>query len=194
MGVNATVDNALGEGRTCIWSGGDVKRTYIPKLLRSVQDLIMYLVLHQQHMVDAAGLNAEQEQSLRDLTVALQRVREQLNPLFPQPEPRARRKPIWPPPDVNGIYERQGGRCYYCRTKIGFSRTPFEWNGEVVRRFQIEHAQPVSRGGTDAPDNLRLACEECNRHKGMLNEAEFFAALTARSTGVATNEKGNGHS
>ena len=49
-----------------------------------------------------------------------------------------------------------------------------------ARRYQVEHAQPVSRGGTDAPDNLRLACEECNRHKGVLTEAEFLAVLGGR--------------
>jgi len=52
----------------------------------------------------------------------------------------------------------------------GYAKTP----------YQVEHAQPVSRGGTDAPDNLRLACEECNRHKGMLTEAEFLAVLATR--------------
>jgi len=157
-----------------------VKRTYIPKFLGMLQDINMYLVQHQQHMIGAGDLNVEQAQALRDVAVALRRVQSLLNPLVPQTEPRARRPAMWPPPDVNAIYERQDGRCYYCRTKLGFSRTPFDWNGERVQRFEIEHAQPVSRGGTDAPDNLRLACVECNRHKGMLTEAEFFAVLAAR--------------
>ena len=59
---------------------------------------------------------------------------------------------------------------------------------EGARRYQVEHTQPVSRGGTDAPDNLRLACEECNRHKGMLTEAEFFAVLAARGANAATGK------
>ncbi len=158
-----------------------MKRTYVPKFLVMLQDLNMYLVQHQQHMIVAASLNAEQKQALQDVAVAVRRVQALLTPLFPQPEPHARRPAMWPPPDVNAIYERQDGRCYYCRTKLGFSRTPFEWNGERVQRFEIEHAQPVRRGGTDAPDNLRLACVECNRHKGMLTEAEFFAVLATRN-------------
>src|SRR5262245_9382873 len=45
--------------------------------------------------------------------------------------------------------------CAYCQRRAG----------EGVA-LQIEHALPVSRGGSDEPTNLLLACEECNRRKG----------------------------
>lgn len=32
-------------------------------------------------------------------------------------------------------------------------------------RLQIDHVKPAVRGGTDADDNLCLACELCNQHK-----------------------------
>ncbi len=37
---------------------GDVKRTYIPKLLGMLQDINLYLVQHQHHMIGAGDLNA----------------------------------------------------------------------------------------------------------------------------------------
>ena len=33
-------------------------------------------------------------------------------------------------------------------------------------RFQIEHIVAVQHGGRDSPDNLALACQHCNSHKG----------------------------
>ena len=158
-----------------------MKRTYIPKFLGLVQDMAMYLTLHRQHMVGAASLTEEQQQALRDLVVALGRVQLLLGPLFPRPEPRARpKRDLWGI-DIRGMHERQQGRCYYCGTKLfPYGIWPKSTKFEGARRYQVEHAQPVSRGGTDAPDNLRLACEECNRHKGMLTEAEFLAVLATR--------------
>ena len=32
-------------------------------------------------------------------------------------------------------------------------------------RLQIDHIQPVAKGGADEDDNLCLACELCNQHK-----------------------------
>jgi hypothetical protein len=37
--------------------------------------------------------------------------------------------------------------------------------------LQIDHVQPVSRGGLDQEDNLCLACELCNQHKWAKVEA-----------------------
>jgi hypothetical protein len=33
-------------------------------------------------------------------------------------------------------------------------------------RFQVEHVIARQHGGTDADDNLALACQHCNSHKG----------------------------
>jgi len=136
----------------------------------------LYLMLHQRHMVVAASLTAEQQQALQDLAVALRKVQALLGPLFPLPEPRARpKRDLWGI-DIRGMHEKQQGRCYYCGAKLfPYGIWPKSGRFEGARRYQVEHAQPVSRGGTDALENLRLACEECNRHKGMLTEAEFLA-------------------
>lgn len=54
------------------------------------------------------------------------------------------------------ILERDGFRCRYC----GRSK---DEPGVIL---EVDHAVPVTRGGTDAPDNLITACESCNQGKG----------------------------
>jgi 5-methylcytosine-specific restriction endonuclease McrA len=53
---------------------------------------------------------------------------------------------------VVGIYNAQGGRCYLC-------------NQELTFEYEVDHFIPVTKGGTNNPGNLRLACKECNRNK-----------------------------
>ena len=51
--------------------------------------------------------------------------------------------------------------CEYCHTSE-------DWQ---YVRFTIDHFIPVSDGGTNAPDNLALACFHCNRRKADKREA-----------------------
>ena len=62
------------------------------------------------------------------------------------------------------IAERDGWRCHYCGTEF----TSGETGG-----WQIDHRVPASRGGSDDPGNLVLACEFDNQRKGDLTEAEY---------------------
>lgn len=39
--------------------------------------------------------------------------------------------------------------------------------------MEIDHAIPVSRGGTDQPNNLTWACHDCNTRKGAQTYTEF---------------------
>lgn len=50
------------------------------------------------------------------------------------------------------VLARDGHRCAYC--------------GTVEGPFHYDHLFPVSRGGTDHPTNLVLACMSCNMAKG----------------------------
>ena len=53
------------------------------------------------------------------------------------------------------VRARAQERCEYCHSP--------EW--VCAARFTFDHLLPRSRGGTDAPDNLALACRRCNeRH------------------------------
>lgn len=60
------------------------------------------------------------------------------------------------PPSVQRIVrERAHGLCEYCHTAE-------QWQYVL---FTIDHVVPLVVGGTDAPDNLALACFHCNRRK-----------------------------
>lgn len=54
--------------------------------------------------------------------------------------------------DIQTQYKRQKGKCYYCGKKTGDD-------------YHIEHIVPLSRGGTNWPDNIVIACSACNLSK-----------------------------
>jgi len=55
--------------------------------------------------------------------------------------------------DVRRIYIEQQGYCAYCN----------EWLGD---KYHIDHIIPLSRGGSNYPENIALACPPCNMSKG----------------------------
>jgi hypothetical protein len=54
------------------------------------------------------------------------------------------------------VRQRAGRCCEYCRLPQEFS----------ALRFHVEHILARQHGGSDALDNLALACPECNCRKG----------------------------
>lgn len=50
------------------------------------------------------------------------------------------------------VLARQGKTCAYC--------------GDTEGPFDFDHIFPVSKGGTNDPSNLTVACASCNRSKG----------------------------
>lgn len=55
--------------------------------------------------------------------------------------------------DIQSQYNRQRGKCYYCGIKVGDT-------------YDVDHIIPLSRGGTNWPDNIVIACPTCNASKG----------------------------
>jgi 5-methylcytosine-specific restriction endonuclease McrA len=55
--------------------------------------------------------------------------------------------------DIQAQYKSQKGRCWYCGKKVG-------------DKYEVDHRVPLSRGGSNAPENLVIACQFCNRSKG----------------------------
>jgi len=54
--------------------------------------------------------------------------------------------------DIQAQYQRQKGKCYYCHEHVG-------------RKYHVDHVIPVSRGGSNDPSNLVIACHSCNESK-----------------------------
>jgi hypothetical protein len=67
--------------------------------------------------------------------------------------------------DVHRLYDEQGGRCFYCGKEL---------NG----KYDLDHKTPLSRGGTDWPENLCCACEWCHHRKEQMTAEEFVEYLT----------------
>lgn len=55
--------------------------------------------------------------------------------------------------DIRVQQDRQKGKCYYCHSDFGDN-------------YHVDHIVPLSRGGSDDPDNLVITCEQCNKSKG----------------------------
>lgn len=60
--------------------------------------------------------------------------------------------------DIDAQLKRQNSRCYFCGCKL--TSIPHLPNSQTV-----DHIVPLSRGGSNSPDNLVLACAHCNFSK-----------------------------
>ncbi|HQU83931.1 MAG TPA: HNH endonuclease signature motif containing protein [Pyrinomonadaceae bacterium] len=63
--------------------------------------------------------------------------------------------------DVSKIYHSQKGCCKYCLVEVG-------------NDYHLDHIIPISRGGTNYPENLQILCETCNLRKAKKTPEEFF--------------------
>lgn len=66
--------------------------------------------------------------------------------------------------DLKTLVEEAQDTCVYC-------------NGQLNGNWTFDHATPVSKGGTNDPENLRVCCLSCNSAKGAMDEAEFRIKL-----------------
>jgi 5-methylcytosine-specific restriction endonuclease McrA len=55
--------------------------------------------------------------------------------------------------DVRDLYEASAGKCAYCGEDVGDN-------------YHVDHIHPLSRGGSNGPENLAIACPGCNLSKG----------------------------
>ncbi len=76
------------------------------------------------------------------------------------------------------------GKCLHCGKRLVVAM-----DGTPISRATIEHILPRGHGGTDALENLGLACASCNSEKGVRHDAqsrfdgrlaEVVAALAAK--------------
>lgn len=57
-------------------------------------------------------------------------------------------------------FEAQQGLCYYCK--------------KILSKYHIDHKTPLSLGGSHSPDNLCIACPNCNCRKGKKTAEQFI--------------------
>lgn len=62
---------------------------------------------------------------------------------------------------IEELGERDGWRCHLCRKRVN----P-RWRAPDPRSATFDHLIPVSDGGNDSPENLRLAHWHCNSSRG----------------------------
>lgn len=65
------------------------------------------------------------------------------------------------PSDLDYLAARDGWRCHLCRRTINPKR---KWPDRMC--VTVDHLIPVIEGGSDEPDNLRLAHLSCNSSRG----------------------------
>jgi hypothetical protein len=53
------------------------------------------------------------------------------------------------------------GRCIHCKRKLAI-----DLEGNPLGQETVEHIIPRTHGGTDAIENLAIACSRCNQGKG----------------------------
>ena len=84
--------------------------------------------------------------------------------LFEEEKPKNKRVAIDPllKKAITGeLIKKQKGRCMYCGRKVGRDL------------FDLDHKNPVARGGTNRKSNFQLLCRSCNSRKGALTDREF---------------------
>lgn len=54
---------------------------------------------------------------------------------------------------IENLYVKQVGRCAICAMLL-------------FGQFEIDHIKPLSKGGSNEPNNLQLLCPKCNKVKG----------------------------
>ena len=71
---------------------------------------------------------------------------------------------------IKNLWQRDGGTCYLC----GLATT--KANSRNTRLAPTrDHVVPVSLGGQNTSDNLRLAHKLCNEKRGQMDVDEFRA-------------------
>lgn len=67
--------------------------------------------------------------------------------------------------DILHIYNSQRGRCWYCQQEI------------ALDDMHVDHRVPLSRGGSNNPDNLVVTCAACNLSKNKKLPHEWCGRL-----------------
>lgn len=67
------------------------------------------------------------------------------------------------------MYEKYNGHCAYCGYELEY------------KDMQVDHVEPLKRGGEDELNNMLPACRSCNHYKHTLTVEEFRQYLSGIS-------------
>ena len=68
------------------------------------------------------------------------------------------------------LHKAQGGKCMYCGRKPG------------IDLMDVDHKNPMAKGGSDQKRNLQVLCRSCNTRKGATTDRQFRSKF--KSIGV----------
>ncbi len=84
-----------------------------------------------------------------------------------QERTRSSKEPSHTLGDIELLRDVQEAVCYFCDASIDEKRN-------------VEHLDPLSRGGSDGFNNIVLACPSCNRDKYLSTERQYWGKLRKR--------------
>lgn len=70
------------------------------------------------------------------------------------------------------LHAQQGGKCYFCNCDTHLLEST--QNKMTPITATIEHLIPKSKGGTNAPSNLKMSCHQCNSLRGNMHAVEWL--------------------
>ena len=76
-------------------------------------------------------------------------------------EPAPRRRKTFSPELKRELHKAQRGKCMHCGRMPG------------IDLMDIDHKNPVAKGGSDQKRNLQLLCRSCNTRKGATTDRQF---------------------
>ena len=76
-------------------------------------------------------------------------------------EEPVRRRKSFPVEFKRDLHKAQGGKCMYCGRRLG------------IDLMDVDHKNPMAKGGSDQKRNLQLLCRSCNTRKGATTDRQF---------------------
>lgn len=73
---------------------------------------------------------------------------------------------------VKRLWKRQEGKCYFCSCETHLRKK--EQKRMKHNTATVEHLIPKSEGGSSRIINLKMSCNKCNIHRGVMNAIEWF--------------------